>query len=154
MPSLVDPLNWQHIDTGRGQSGGRAVFCLYRLNNNVGARCCWVGTPYRSCKVRIRASQVVTMEATRDIHENKPLSGRSSSMAAKRGHFRRRLTYEGLMCSTNNCSTTFAFVTFLRCRRINRVPTTTLRRLLPVLLRRRLRWFNHDQCESSWYKYK
>ena len=57
------------IDTGRGQSGRRAVFCLSRLNNNsVGARCCWGGTPYMNCKVHIRASQAVTMGATRDIH--------------------------------------------------------------------------------------
>ena len=60
------------IDTGRGQSGGRAVFCLSRLNNNaVGARCCWGESPYRSCKIRIRASQAVTIGATRDIHSYK-----------------------------------------------------------------------------------
>ena len=89
------------------------VFCLSWFNNNaVGARCCWGGSPYRSCKVRIRASQSATVGVTRDIHgyERAHLSSHypddPSSMAAKRGHWE-RLTYESLKCST-----TIAFVTF------------------------------------------
>ena len=137
------------IDAGRGQSGGHAVFCLSRLNNNaVGANCSWGESPYRSCKVCIRASQAFTMWVTRDIHGYERAHLSSHCPDDPPLWLRNVATSSGW--PTKDWSVRQQFLRYiLRCHRVDRVPTTTLRRRLnlrplpTVLLQRRLRWFGN-----------
>ena len=113
MPSLVNPVNWQpltldgvnledvqsfiYLGSTIRPSGQGAAEVDHRIETARSAFVRHYGGDERYPRLPFVVMQKSVI---------KPLSGRSSSMTAKRGRFE-RLTYESLKCST-----TIAFVTF------------------------------------------